>query len=499
MQTKVIQPQGDTGHPTATAQPEQTPRGVWGLSFVEMWERYSFYGIQAILTLYLVSALNEGGLEMSAIAAGGIVGGYGGAVYLSQLLGAWFGERVFAPKLMVLFGAIIICSGHVVLALIPGLTGLGYGLGLIVIGTGCLKTNITMILGQLYADRPQGERDAGFSYFYMGISIGAVLGPLTTGLAQSEWGFHFGFGSAAVVIFASLIQYLFIMRRLPEISAQISNPISANGRFAAVASLVVGSAALAGCFHRGLLPAERLSSYVTLLIVVAAVAYFVVMLRSKNVTESERSRVRGFIPVFIGSSVFFGLLFQIFTTAPLLALDSVDLAIGDWSFPVGWIGTLSTGATVVAAPILARSWKQMGPRQPSGVAKVSIGLLQIAVAFGLLAVFSQVFANALMPLAILLLCMVVIGSSEMLVGPVGLSLASRVGPERFKSQMVGLNFLSLALGSALAGSLAQLYSVMNAEWFFTINAGAALIAGGLLWMFRRTLAAQLRMGLSSAV
>lgn len=476
-----------------------TPRGLWGLSFVEMWERYSFYGIQAILTLYLVTALQAGGLELSAIAAGGIVGGYGGAVYLSQLLGAWFGERVLAPKYMVLAGAIIICLGHVILAVVPGLTGLAYGLGMIVIGTGCLKTNITMILGLLYEGRTQGERDAGFSYFYMGISIGAVLGPMTTGFAQNQWGFHFGFASAAVMMFASLLQYLIVMRRLPHASSVIVNPLSSQRRVFALVSLLLGLGTLTVSFYLGLLPAERLSLYVTALILLGAVIYFMVMLKSRHVTEIERTRVRGFIPVFIGSSIFFGLLFQIFTTAPLLAMDSVDLSVGNWSFPIGWIGTLSTGATVVAAPILARLWTQLGPRQPSSAGKISLGLFQIAGAFGLLALFSILFDSAPMPLLALLGCMFIIGSSEMLVGPVGLSLASRVGPERFSSQMVGLNFLTLALGSALAGSLAQLYSLMSADWFFAMNAGASLLAGALLWKYRRLIATKLSSGLSETV
>lgn len=483
----------------STGGSQRNPRGLWGLSFVEMWERYSFYGIQAILTLYLVSALVDGGLELTPVAAGGIVGGYGGAVYLSQLLGAWFGERVVSPKNMVLAGATIICSGHVVLAVVPGLQGLGYGLGLIVLGTGALKTNITMIVGQLYADRPQGDRDAGFSYFYMGISIGAVLGPVTTGFAQSEWGFHYGFGSAAVIIFASLIQYLFVMRRLPAASSKIGNPVTPQRRLGAFLALLFGLGSLAAAFHLGLLAAERLSTYVTVLILVCAICYFVIMLRSAQVAAEERQRVWAFIPVFIGSSIFFGLLFQIFTTAPLFAMESVDLALGAWSFPVGWIGTLSTGATVLVAPLLALLWTKLGQRQPAGPGKIALGLIGIAVSFSLLAVFSVAYSSALVPLIVLALCMILMGGSEAFVGPVGLSLATRVGPAQYKSQMVGLNFLTLALGSAMAGSLAQLYSTMSAGWFFVVNAGAALVVGGLLWVFRVPVTRRLSFGLSGSV
>lgn len=463
---------------------KDVPKGLWGLSFVEMWERYSFYGLQAILMLYAISEIHEQGLGLSAAAAGGIVGGYGGAVYLTQLLGAWFGERVVSPKYMVLIGATVIAIGHVVLALIPGLIGLGFGLGMIVLGTGALKTNITAIVGNLYDKRRNEERDAGFSYFYTGISVGAVLGPLTSGFAQNEWGFHYGFGVAAVIMFAGLFQYLVVMRKLPSSTEIIQNPLSPAGRLGAIVGLAGGLLVLVLAFWTGIVPPERLSIYVSTLIVIAAVIYFVIMLRSHQITTQERQRVIGFIPYFIGASAFFGLLFQIFTTAPLMARDIVNLDIGNWSFPVGWIPMLTTGATAVFSPVFATLWIRMGARQPKAPGKVALGLIGIALCYVFFAILASVFADSVIPLVLMLITMIGIGITEVFVGPIGLSLATLVGPKKFQAQLVGLNFLTLALGSSLAGQLAYVYTVMGKTEFFLLNATVAGVIGIALVLAR---------------
>lgn len=472
------------------------PKGLWGLSFVEMWERYSFYGLQAILMLYAVSEIHEAGLGLSPAAAGGIVGGYGGAVYLTQLLGAWFGERVLAPKHMVFVGSIIIAVGHIVLAVIPGLIGLALGLIAIVLGTGALKTNITAIVGALYDGRTAEERDAGFSYFYAGISIGAVIGPLTSGFAQNEWGFHYGFGVAAVIMLAGVFQYLVVMRTLPDSTAVIQNPLSRPGRINAVLALFGGLLVLGAAFWTGLLPAERLSIYISTLIIIAAVVYFVMMLRSQHITRVERQRVVGFIPYFIGASAFFGLLFQIFTTAPLMARDMVNLEIGNWTFPVGWIPMLTTGATAVFSPVFAGIWSRMGDRQPKAPGKVALGLIVIAVCYVFFAILAAVFTDSLVPLLLILVTMIGIGITEVFVGPIGLSLATLIGPKKFQAQLVGLNFLTLALGSSFAGQLSYVYTIMGKTEFFILNAAISGLIGIALVIARRPINAKLYAGLN---
>lgn len=475
--------------------PPPIPRGVWAMSFVEMWERYSFYALQGLLTFYLIYEVSAGGLGLSPLQGAGIVGGYGAAVYLSQLGGAWAGDRLVSPRDIVLYGAITIAIGHVIVAFVPGLLGIGLGLVLIALGTGALKTNITTMIGILYRDRPVEERDAGFSYFYMGINLGAVLGPLTAGFAQNEWGFHYGFGLAAVVMFFSLGQYLYFMRRLPAATAVINNPLSREGKIkvSLVVLLVVGLIILGSWFD--LLRAENLATIGTTLLLIAAAVYFATMLSSSNVDADERLRVWGYLPIFVGGVIYFALLFQIFTTASILVTERVDLSIGSWTFPASWVVMTGTAASIVVAPFLARTWTRLGDRQPSVGAKFAIGLLVMSLGFLLLMIFSATFRDANIPLALVLLCMLIVGSTETLVGPAGLSLASRIGPQVFKAQMVGLNFLTLGLGSALSGVLGQLYSVMNTELFFALNAAAGVVAALVLFWLRHPLKRMVNAGL----
>ncbi|MGQ3383157.1 peptide MFS transporter [Glutamicibacter sp. TV12E] len=490
-------PSADVG--TATIPPPseagKMPRGVLALSFVEMWERYSFYGLQGILTLYLIYELNRGGLGLNALEAGGVAGAYGGAVYLSQLVGAWFSERVMPPKLLVLYGAAAITAGHICLAAIPGLNGLGIALGLIILGTGALKTNITAIVGMLYAQRPRSERDAGFSYFFMGISVGSILGPLSTGFAQTQHGFHAGFAVAAVVIGLSLIQYAVLMKHLPAQSAVVARPLGRAGKAAAVTSLLMTIGAVSAALSTGVLALASLTIYASVLTVGAAVVYFALMLRSAKVTAAEHQRVKGYIFVFAGITIFFSLLMQMYTTAPMFIDEFVDASFAGWKVPAAWIIMAGTVASAASAPFLAALWKRLGDRQPSAPAKVSMGIFCVGLGYVALAFASQVYGAVPIPLFIALGCMMVHGASEMLVGPTGLSLATAIGPAAFSSQLVGLSFLNLAIGSTLAGALAQIYSLTTPTGFFSINALAGLIAAGLLFSGRRKISGMLLQGL----
>lgn len=471
-------------------------RSLVSMAFTELWERYSFYGLQGILSFYLLYAVHEGGLALAPAVATGIVGAYGGVVYLSQILGAWLGDRLISPQNMVLYGAVVITLGHVVLAFAPGLTGLGVGLVCIVLGTGALKTNITSIVG-FVLDQNQDERyrDAGFSYFYMAINIGAVVGPLTTGLAQNELGFHYGFGLAAVGMGAALVQYVTSMKKLPERARTVNNPLPA-GRRPLVALAALGFvAAVGGAVATGLLRAENLSTVVTIAALVAAATYFLTMTTSSAVSRDERRRILGYLPLFLASGVYFGFLFQKFTAISVLITERIDLTIGTWNFPVAWVTTVSPLAAVLITPLIARMWKTLGDRQPGPVTKVALGLTQIGCAYLFLLIISEATGDADIPLALILLFMMAAGSSEVFIGPIGLSLATRIGPETFRSQMVGLNFLTLALGSSLAGLLGQLFTAIDNASYFTVTAVCGIGIGLILLATRRPVGRLLRSGL----
>ncbi|WP_327658110.1 peptide MFS transporter [Streptomyces sp. NBC_00483] len=473
-------------------------RGLWSMAFTELWERYSFYGLQGILSFYLLYKVADGGLALDPAVASGIVGAYGGAVYLSQILGSWLGDRLVSPRDMVLYGAVVITAGHVVLAFAAGVTGLAAGLVCIVLGTGALKTNITSIVGFVLDQHPDERyRDAGFTYFYMAINIGAVVGPLTTGLAQNELGFHYGFGLAAIGMAGALVQYLLSMKHLPARAHTVNNPLPAGRRPLAALVAVGFLAVVGGAVGAGLLRAENLSTVVTVAALVAAAVYFLTMTTSKAVSRDERRRVLGYLPLFLASGIYFGFLFQKFTAISILITERIDLHIGGWTFPVAWITTVSPLAAVLITPLIARLWTRLGERQPGPVTKVAIGLTQIGCAYLFLLVLSEATGNAQIPLFLILVFMAAAGSSEVFVGPIGLSLATRIGPSTFRSQMVGLNFLTLALGSSLAGLLGQLFTAIDNASYFTITAVCGIGIGLALIATRKPLGRLLNAGLES--
>jgi MFS family permease len=198
------------------------PAMLANLFSVELWERFSFYGMQGILLYYMYFTVADGGLGIDRSIATGLVGAYGGGVYLSTILGAWIADRVFGSERVLFYSAIMIMCGHISLAVLPGGLGLAAGLILVGIGSGGLKANATSLVGTLYAEGDE-RRDAGFSIFYMGINIGALIGPLVTGWLQKNWGFHVGFGAAAVGMAIGLTQYAMTRKNLPDEAHHVTN------------------------------------------------------------------------------------------------------------------------------------------------------------------------------------------------------------------------------------------------------------------------------------
>ncbi|MGW4242548.1 peptide MFS transporter, partial [Nocardia sp. NPDC004722] len=200
------------------------PIGIANLFGVELWERFSFYGMLTILGYYLYYTAADGGLGISKSTATGIVGAYGGLVYLSTVLGAWVADRILGSERTVFYGGVIVMAGHIALAVLPGLTGVGVGLVLVALGSGGLKANASSLLGTLY-DKDDPRADGGFTLFYLGINLGAFAGPLITGLLQDHVGFHYGFGAAAVGMAIGLTQYVVFRKNLGEHGRDVPNPL----------------------------------------------------------------------------------------------------------------------------------------------------------------------------------------------------------------------------------------------------------------------------------
>jgi POT family proton-dependent oligopeptide transporter len=442
---------------------------------VELWERFSFYGMQGILLIYLYYSAEQGGLGLSEATATSIVGAYGGAVYLSTILGAWAADRLLGPERVLFLSAILVMAGHISLAVLPGLTGVTAGLILIAVGSGGVKANATSLVGTLY-DEHDERRDAGFSLFYLGINLGALLGPLLTGLLQKTWGFHWGFGLAAVGMAVGLTQYALGRKRLTGPARVVPNPLPAQRRLpvamilAAVVVLVVVLAVT------GVLRAAYLSNVVVVLSALAAVAYFVVILTSGRITAVERRRVYAFIPLFIASAVFWSLYQQQFTVVTIYSDQRLDRNLFGWEMPVSWVQSINPVFIIVLSGVFAALWTRLGPRQPSTPIKFAAGTVIMGVAFLLFLPLAGGGPHSA-PLLALAGILLVFTVAELLLSPVGLSLSTKLAPEAFHTQMVALFFLSVALGTAASGTLAHYYDEAHETAYFGILGLIAIVIG----------------------
>ncbi len=454
------------------------PRSLAHLFGVEMWERFSFYGMQGILTIYLYYSVGEGGLGLSEATATSIVGAYGGVVYLSTIVGAWVADRLVGSERVLFASAILIMFGHLALAVLPGFLGVGVGLCAVALGSGGLKANATALVGSLYAEGDE-RRDAGFSLFYLGVNLGAFTGPLLTGLAQEELGFHYGFGLAAIGMAAGLLQYSFGRRKLPDGVNVVPNPLPAGRRpLVAVAAAAVVAAAVV-LVLTGVVTAANLANTTIVVILVAAVAYFAVILSSRKINAVERRRVFGFIPMFLASFVFFALFQQQFTVVAIYADQRLDRTFFGWEMPVPWVNSINPIFIIVLAGVFAALWTKLGPRQPSSPVKFALGTVLMGLAFLLFLPVAGGTGNTT-PLLMLVVILLVFSVAELLLSPVGLSLSTKLAPTAFRTQMVALNFLSIALGTATAGSLAKYYDADDEVPYFLFVGGAAVLFGVLL-------------------
>ncbi|MFZ4893824.1 peptide MFS transporter [Plantibacter sp. Mn2098] len=454
------------------------PRPLANVFGVEMWERFSFYGMQGILLIYLYFSVTDGGLGVDKPTAAGIVGAYGGTVYLSTIVGAWLADRVFGSERVLFFGAIVIMAGHVALALIPGAGGIIVGLILVAFGSGGLKANATRIVGTLYSEHDP-RRDAGFSIFYLGINLGGFLGPILTGLAQSTLGFHWGFGVAAVGMAIGLVQYSFGRKRLPAEANLVPNPLPASRR-PLMAGLAIAFVVLATVLVlTGVITAQNLPLVIIGLVVVAAVSYFAVMLSSKGVTATERSRLFAFIPLFITNAAFWSLYQQQFTVLTIYSDERLDRHLFGWEFPVSWVQSINPIFIIILSGVFAAIWTKWGDRQPSTPVKFAAGTVVMGLAFLLFLIWSGGGPNST-PLIAMIGILLVFTIAELLISPVGLSASTKLAPHAFEAQMVALYFLSVSLGTAMAGQLAKLYTPETESSYFAAIGGIAIGIGIVL-------------------
>ncbi|MEU6662326.1 peptide MFS transporter [Streptomyces sp. NPDC046821] len=457
------------------------PRGLLTLSGLEVWERFSFLGMQAILVLYFADTVAHGGLGMSAGTAASVSAAYGTLVYLVSVGGGWLADRILGSYRAVLYGGILIACGHYSMA-VPTAGMTWVGLGLISAGTGLVKPNVATMVGKLYRTDDE-RRDAGFALYYMGINIGAFAGPLITGWLGDHKGWHWGFSAAAIGMTFGLVQYVLGRRHLAGRKHAAEYALPPEGMRRAVRLMVAGAVVVAALAvilaWAGWLTMGRFVDVLTVISVIAPVVYFAVMFRSPRVTAEERGRLRPYVVLFLASVVFNFILFQAYSTMILLASTNAKTEILGFHFPAGWYASALGAFEVALAPVVAGLWARMGPRQPHASNKIAFGVILGGLSFLLMVIPTSGHSGDTYRMAAwwIVGSYLLLGLGDILLETSGMSATTKLAPHAFASQTMSLWFLSLALANGIQAQTVKVYGTVSNPVYFGFNGAIAVVAG----------------------
>ncbi|CAM4487719.1 peptide MFS transporter [Paenibacillus macerans] len=464
------------------------PKGLFTLFFTEFWERFSYYGMKAILVYYMYYELSQGGLGMDESTALAIMSIYGSLVYMSGIIGGWLADRIFGASKAVFYGGILIMLGHIALA-IPGSISLFFvSMVLIVLGTGLLKPNVSSVVGEIYSESDQ-RRDAGFSIFYMGINLGGFIAPLIVGTVGMNYNFHLGFSIAAVGMFLGLIIFIFTKKKnLGLAGTLVASPLTQAERKKVFPIVGLGAVLLAGIvaitIPLGLLTFKSFIAIVGILGILIPTLYFIVMFRSPRTTSVERSRLVAYIPMFIAAIMFWAIQEQGSTILANYADKRTQLDFAGLHISPAWFQSLNPLFIIALAPLFAWLWIKLGKRQPTIPKKFALGLLFAGLSF-LVILLPTYFGgehSLVNPLWLVLSYFIVV-LGELCLSPVGLSATTKLAPSAFSAQTMSLWFLSNAAAQAINAQIVRFYSPANEMVYFGVIGGAAILLSILLFSF----------------
>lgn len=438
------------------------PKGLSTLFFTEMWERFSYYGMRAILVLYMVATIDRGGLGLDDITATAIYGLYTMFVYLLALPGGWLADNFLGQRKAIWYGGMIIAAGHFSMAL-PSNVSFFVGLMLIVIGTGLLKPNISTIVGGLYTDQESARRDAGFSIFYMGINLGAFLAPLVVGFFGEKVDWHLGFGIAGVGMVLGLIQFKLTEKNLQQVG--IHPPVTHSDATLSRIKMGLISAGVAltalvlmiatGGIEINPLAIAQGSAYIILGLVAAFFAYVILF---GKLSGEEIKRVFVIIFLFFAAAMFWSGFEQAGSSLNLFAERYTNREVMGWLLPTSWFQSINSIFIILLAPVFGWLWVALANarKEVSMPVKFGLGLIQLGLGFFVL-VFAANIALANEAGAgpgWLVLTYLLHTMGELCLSPVGLSSITKLSPKKFVGQMMGIWFMASALGNLIAGLLA---------------------------------------------
>ena len=459
------------------------PRGLPWMLNVEMWERFSYYGMRAILLYFITDTVAGGGLGLNNNSGQVILASYSAAVYLLAIPGGIFADRIIGPWLSTLYGGVVIMAGHICLS-IPAPAFSWTGIVLVAVGTGFIKPNLSTIVGGLYDD-DDPRRDAGFQLFYMSVNIGSLASPLVTGWLREHYGYHAGFSSAAVGMGVALIAFIYGRHKLSAFAFTVPNPIRPEERRRFVlASMLTVAAAAALVVVLDILTGSLLDAISTTMLIIpagAALGYFILMFRSPRVTARERTHLRAYIPLWIGAVLFFMISEQAAGKMATFAKDNTDgrIPLLGWVITPETYQSINPATIVILAPFIGWLFTRRAGRFPSTIMKFAISVLIIGVSAFILGYGFQTWPGGqdLSPWWFLAVVFIIQTVAELFLSPVGLSTTSALAPKSFASQTMSLWLLTTATGQGLAGFIiSRTGNVANSTYYYGLGAMTVTVA-----------------------
>ncbi|GAB3889883.1 peptide MFS transporter [Spirosoma agri] len=470
------------------------PMGLFVLFFTEMWERFSYYGMRAILLLFLIDNV-RGGMGMNEADGAAIYGIYTASVYLLSLPGGWIADNLLGQRKSIFYGGIVIMLGHIILAF-PAGPGLFYaGLCTVAIGTGLLKPNISSVVGELY---PEGgaRKDAAFSIFYMGINTGSLLGISVVGYLGQKVGWHYGFGAAAVAMLLGIITFqVFAPRYLGDRGNFVAPPVAnagepSSGNRSLLLFLAVVAAVLAAFQLTGVLDmttAQGLAKAMGTIISLIAVGYFLYILIAGGLDSVEKKRVAVLFVFFLAGAAYWAGNEQQGSSLQIFADRYTDLNLFGWEMPSSWFQNLNPAFILLFSPVLAGLWVFLANRKIdySVPAKMATSLILLGIAYIIMVVAAKLVLTGERTSPLYLsFTYFFFTLAELFLSPVGLSSFSKLAPKRYTSQLMGLWFVGSSLGNLIAGlfaggfdekNVAQMPDLFLSVVYFSLGFGFLLL------------------------
>ncbi|MFJ9077775.1 peptide MFS transporter [Streptomyces sp. NPDC102278] len=487
----------DSADPSAEKTFFGHPRGLATLFMTEMWERFSYYGMRALLVYYLVSGGADaatgsqgGGLAMTAATTTAIYSVYVSMVYLMAMPGGWFGDRVWGARKTVAIAGFVIMGGHLSLAL-PGQAMFFVGLILVAAGSGLLKANISTMVGHLYEGPEDPRRDGGFTLFYIGINLGAFIAPFIVGTVGKEYNWHLGFALAAAGMGLGLAQFLLGTKHLSPKSSLVPNPLSAEERKAVITKAVLAAVGIAVFYGAvvalGFYTLNWALVPLTLAGLIIPIAVLTRIKRDRDLSNTEQSKMTAYIWFFVAAAVFWMIYDQGGSTLSLFADSKTAGSVFGFGFSATWYQSLNPLFVMALAPVFAWLWLWLARKnqEPNTIVKFAMGLVLVGASFFVFIVpMNMAVDGKVSPMWLVSIYMIqTIG--ELCLSPVGLSVTTKMAPQKYASQMMGVWFLAVTAGDCTTSLLSIGGVDLNGTGVIALEATAAVLAGFAIFSYRK--------------